>query len=45
MKSCSKLAVAVLAAAGVGAGTTAIAAEQMGVSKNTIRIWTCKQSF
>jgi branched-chain amino acid transport system substrate-binding protein len=40
MKTNMKLAVAVLAAAGVGAGTTAIAAEQMGVSKNEIVIGT-----
>jgi branched-chain amino acid transport system substrate-binding protein len=40
MKRNMKLVVAVLAAAGVGAGTTAIAAEQMGVSKNEIVVGT-----
>ena len=40
MKAYSKLAVALLATAGVGAATTAIAAEQMGVSKNEIVIGT-----
>ena len=40
MKAYSKLAVALLASAGVGAGGTAIAAEQMGVSKNEIVIGT-----
>jgi len=39
MKSYSKLAVALLAAAGVGAGATAHA-QQMGVSKNEIVIGT-----
>ena len=40
MKGYSKLAAAVLTAAGVGAAGTAIAAEQMGVSKNEIVIGT-----
>ena len=40
MKAYSKLAVALLASAGVGAGGAAIAAEQMGVSKNEIVIGT-----
>jgi branched-chain amino acid transport system substrate-binding protein len=40
MKKSMKLAVAALAVAGVGAGSTAIAAEQMGVSKNEIVIGT-----
>ena len=40
MKGYTKLAAAVLAAAGVGAGATAIAAEQMGVTKNEIVIGT-----
>ena len=40
MKVYSKLAVALFAAAGVGAGSTALAAEQMGVSKNEIVVGT-----
>ncbi|MCK9380598.1 MAG: ABC transporter substrate-binding protein [Sulfuritalea sp.] len=40
MKVYSKLAAALLAAAGVGAGSTALAAEQIGVSKNEIVVGT-----
>ena len=40
MKTTSKLAVALIAAAGVGAGASALAADQMGVSKNEIVIGT-----
>ena len=40
MKAYSKLAAALLAVAGVGASATALAAEQMGVSKNEIVVGT-----
>ncbi len=40
MKGYTKLAAALLAATGVGAGTTAMAAEQMGVTKNEIVVGT-----
>ena len=40
MKGTTKLAAVLLAAAGVGAGSTAFAAEQMGVTKNEIVIGT-----